>query len=247
MRTAVIMQPTYLPWPGYFDLMDQSDIFVFLDSVQFDKRSWQQRNRIKSAAGEQMLTVPVFSKGQFSQNIYEVHVDHSSNFIESHIKAIQLNYAKSKYFSRYFNEITKILRKRHVLLCDLNIEIILWIKEMFGLKAEILRSSSLNVQGNRVALLADICRSLGASHYLSPKGSMDYITRNNLFDEYGIQLSYQNYEPVPYRQLYGEFVPCLSTLDLLFNEGEQSLNIIRAGRKLNKSLIKEEVKCQVSY
>ena len=85
MRTAVIMQPTYLPWPGYFDLMDQSDIFVFLDYVQFDKRSWQQRNRIKSAAGEQMLTVPVFSKGQFSQNIYEVHVDHSSNFIESHL------------------------------------------------------------------------------------------------------------------------------------------------------------------
>lgn len=240
MCTAVIMQPTYLPWPGYFDLMDQSDIFVFLDSVQFDKRSWQQRNRIKCSTGEQMLTVPVFSKGQFYQNICEVRIDHSSNFIESHIKAIQINYARSRYFSRYFNEIAGILRKKHILLCDLNIEIILWIKEVFGLRAKILRSSSLNIQGNKVALLADICKSLGVSHYLSPRGSLDYISQNNFFDEYGIQLSYQNYEPAFYHQLFGEFIPYLSTLDMLLNEGEQSLAIIRAGRKLNKELILEK-------
>ena len=231
------MQPTYLSWPGYFDLMDQGDIFVFLDSVQFDKRSWQQRNRIKCAKGEQMLTVPVFSKGQFYQKISEVRLDHSSHFVESHIKSIQLNYVKAKYFDRYFEDFAAILRKRHPLLADLNMDLILWFKACLGISVLTMKSSSLNLPGKKTELLVDICKALQADHYFSPAGSEGYITQNNLFDKDGITLSYQNYVQVPYRQLHGPFIPYLSTLDLLFNEGEQSLAIIRAGRKLNKQLV----------
>ena len=95
------MQPTYLPWLGYFDLIHRSDIFVFLDSVQFDKRSWQQRNRIKSPNGELMLTVPVLTKGRFDQQIYDVGIDISQNFEKKHFNSIRSNYTKSKYF-KYF-------------------------------------------------------------------------------------------------------------------------------------------------
>lgn len=230
MRTGVITQPIYLPWVGYFDLMDRSDIFVLLDSVQFDKRSWQQRNRIKCPRGELMLTVPVLSKGQFHQKIQDVRIDPGSNFVKDHIKAIQLNYARSEYFYRYADEVFAILNKKHVLLADLNIDLILWFKDVLRIQTEIVRSSSLNVLGKKSELLVHICKELGIERYLSSAGSMTYINENNLFDENGIQLNYQNYEPVPYRQLHGEFIPYLSMLDLLFNEGKESLNIVRAGR-----------------
>ncbi|MCK5082503.1 MAG: WbqC family protein [Candidatus Omnitrophica bacterium] len=231
MTIAAIMQPTYLPWLGYFDLMDQSDVFVFLDSVQFDKRSWQQRNRIKCPNGEQMLTVPVLTKGLFRQKIFEARIDPDSNFADSHIRSIQLNYAKAKYFPQYFGQLEAILKKRQTLLVDLNMDLISWFKEVLGIKAQTIRSSSLNILGKKADLLANICKELNIEHYLSPAGSGGYIGEDNVFDEYGIRLSYQNYEPVLYRQLYGEFIPYLSVLDLLFNEGEQSLAVIRAGRK----------------
>lgn len=230
MTTAVIMQPTYLPWVGYFDLMDQSDVFVFLDSIQFVRRSWQQRNRVKGPHGEQMLTVPVLSKGKYYQKISEVCIDHSSEFVESHLKAIRLNYAKSKYFSRYFEDFSGILRKKHALLTDLNIDLIFWLKDALGIQTRFLRSSALNIDAKRTALLVNICRTLQVDHYLSPAGSNGYISEDNLFDECKIRLSYHKYEPVSYRQLHNEFVPYLSVLDLLFNEGEQSLAIMRSGR-----------------
>lgn len=229
------MQPTYLPWVGYFDLMDQSDVFVFLDSVQFDKRSWQQRNRIKCPKGEQILTVPVLSKGQFYQKINEVCVDPSSDFREGHIKAVQLNYAKSKYFQQYFDGFAGILRKKHTLLADLNIDLITWFKDILGIQAQLLRSSGLKAEGKKTELLVDICKVVQADHYLSPAGSKVYISENNLFEEHGIRLSYQNYQPIVYRQIYGDFVPYLCALDLLFNEGEQSLSIVRSGRRPNVS------------
>ncbi len=246
MRTAVIMQPTYLPWAGYLDLMDQSDVFVFLDSVQFDKRSWQQRNRIKCPKGEQMLTVPVLSKGQFYQKINEVRVDPSSDFIEGHIKAVQLNYAKAKYFPKYFDGFARVLRKKHTLLADLNVDLITWFKDILGIQAQLSRSSGLKVEGKKTELLVDICKSVKADHYLSPLGSKVYISENNLFEKHGIELSYQNYQPMIYRQLHGEFIPYLSVLDLLFNEGEQSLAVIRSGRQSNaleasRILLKETV------
>lgn len=235
MRTAVIMQPTYLPWLGYFDLMDQGDVFVLLDSVQFDKRSWQQRNRIKTPHGELLLTVPVFSKGRFNQKICEVQIDKTTNFQEKHIRAIECNYAKAKFFERYMEDLANILRKKHSYLAELTIELICWLREAIGIKTELVRSFSLGIQRRKVELLVATCKSVGAQRYISPLRSKAYIGENDLFAENGIELCYHNYHHPQYNQLYGDFIPYLSVLDLLLNEGDRSLPIIRSGRGACKS------------
>ena len=235
MKTAVIMQPTYLPWLGYFDLMDQADVFVLLDSVQFDKRSWQQRNRIKSPRGELMLTVPVTTKGRFDQRIYDVKVDPASQFVKDHIAAIKFNYAKAKYFQEYIGPVGDMLSKKREYLCEITVDIISWTKKTLDINTELIRSSSLNVKGSKAELLVEICKAVGADRYLSPLKSRDYIGDGGLFADNNIELFYHQYAHPHYRQLFGAFVPYLSTLDLLFNEGEQGLSIIRSGRE--KSIV----------
>jgi len=232
MKKIAIMQPTYLPWLGYFSLMDRVDTFVILDSVQFDKRSWQQRNRIKTPHGEHILTVPVLTKNRFYQKINEVEIVKDSNFVEDHIKAIQLNYAKAPFFNTYFKDLAALLRKDHHHLFDLNIDIIRWLKESFNIRTEIVSSSQLEPSGAKVELLVDICTKLDATGYLSPAGSKIYMNESDLFALKNIKVEYQDYQPMVYTQLFGEFIPYLSAIDLLFNEGERSLAVIQAGERL---------------
>lgn len=229
-RTVAIMQPTYLPWSGYFDLMAQCDTFVLLDCVQFDKRSWQQRNRIKTPQGVLWLTVPVHSKGRRGQIIRDVEIERDSNFAEQHIKTLQHHYHRAAHYEKYIEDFSTVHRKGHHHLADLNIELIEWFRYVLGIRGELIRSSALDVQGSKVERLIAICRAVDAKVYLSPSGSRDYIEENNLFPEHDIELRYHAYNPPLYRQLYGEFVPYLSVLDLLFNEGDASLGILRAGR-----------------
>ena len=231
MRTVAIMQPTYLPWMGYFDLMDQGDIFVLLDSVQFDKRSWQQRNRIKAPNGELLLTVPVLSKGKRDQRICEVQIDQTSNFAEKHVKTIEHYYSKAPFFGKYIDEFATVLRKRHQHLAELTIELIDWLRETIGIETRLIRSSSLGVEGAKVELLIATCKSVGAERYLSPLGSKAYIDENNIFPQNNLELKYQNFEHPKYAQLHGDFIPYMSVIDLLFNEGQRSLEIVRRGRQ----------------
>ena len=230
MKTVAIMQPTYLPWIGYFDLIDQSDCFVFLDSVQFNKRSWQQRNRIKGSDRVLWLTVPVLTKGRRYQRMHEVMIDQTQNFQEKHIRKITHFYSKAPFFAQHIDELSASLCKSHRFLADLNIELIRWLCAQLGIETEMVRSSSLNVEGERVELLVNICGVLGADRYLSAAGSREYIEENNLFVPNDIDLVYHAYRHPEYRQLHGSFVPYLSVLDLLFNEGRSSLSSIREGR-----------------
>jgi hypothetical protein len=229
-RTVAIMQPTYLPWSGYFDLMDQADLFVFLDIVQFDKRSWQQRNRVKTERGELYLTVPVRSKGRFEQRVAEVEIDETARFADRHVRTVEMAYAKAACASPFLAEWTGVMRRAHTRLADLNIALIEFIRDALGIRTETLRASSLDVSGKRVELLVEICRAVGADRYLSPAGARAYIEENDLFAVNGVELAYQAYTPPTYRQLHGAFVPSLSALDLLLNEGAASLSLIRAGR-----------------
>ena len=229
MKTVSIMQPTYLPWLGYFDLTNRSDIFVFLDTVQLDKRSWQQRNRIKTPNSEIMLTVPVFTKGRFNQEIRDVEIDVSQRFQKKHFNSIQLNYKNSKYYKLYIGELEEIFFSKISRLANLNIKLIKWLSSKIGIKTKFISSSELDVSGSKTELLINICKEINANHYLSPIGSKGYIEKNNLFTNSGIQLSYQDYQHPTYNQLFGDFIPYLSVIDLLFNEGEKSLEIIKSG------------------
>lgn len=230
MKTVAIMQPTFLPWIGYFSLIDQVDTFVFLDSVQFDKRSWQQRNRIKTAQGAQYLSVPVLSKGKRDQKICEVEIDTSQKFQIRHLKTIENNYRKAPYFLKYWQDFKDQFLKEYSFLSDLNIILIKWFCEKLGLNPDFLFASKLNVEGKKVELLIDICRKTNADCYLSPLGSKTYIEDNNLFEKQGIMLQYQDYVHPQYSQLYSGFISHLSVLDLLLNEGNSSLKILRMGQ-----------------
>ncbi len=226
------MQPTYLPWIGYFDLIDQSDKFVFLDSVQFNSRSWQQRNKIKSSNGMmQWLSVPALTKGRRHQKIDEVEIDPTQNFRDHHLKAINFSYANAPYFKIYYPGFSEILKQPESLLGNLTINLIQWVCETLGIQTPFIRSSSFNPLGTKVDLLINVCKHEEADHYFSAAGSKEYIDQNNLFLDNQIQLSYHSYVHPTYQQLYGDFLPYLSVVDLLFNEGPNSLEIIRSGRK----------------
>lgn len=224
------MQPTYLPWIGYFDLIDRVDCFVFLDSVQFSKRSWQQRNRFKGDDQILWLTVPVLSKGLREQRIADVEIDLAASFHQKHLKTLDHLYGKAPFFQRYIGSLTDLLNQSHKHLGDLNIELIGLLCSTMGIKTEMIRSSSLDVEGRKSELLVGICEALGAGQYVSAPGSREYIEEEDLFSVRNIRLDYHEYRHPEYRQQFGEFVPYLSALDLLFNEGPDSSSIVRKGR-----------------
>ena len=233
MKVA-ISQPTYLPWLGYLDLIDQVDTFVLLDNVQFEKQSWQQRNRIKTPTGLQWLTVPVLFRGRFGQLINEVEM-RDIEFWRQHLRAIELNYRRAPFFDDYFDELSfkiTVNGSSPALVADLNLRVIEWFMEVLGIKTRLLRSSQLKQPGRRTELLANICDSLGAKQYVSPLGSAEYLLQelDVLVDE-GIGVVFQHYEHPQYRQLFPPFCPYASTLDLIFNEGERALEILRSGRR----------------
>lgn len=228
--TIAVMQPTFLPWLGYFDLIDQANIFVFLDDVGFSKQSWHQRNRIKTANGVIWLTVPVLTRGSAEQRINEVKINLVSNDREKHLKTIIQAYKKAPFYKSYIDELSEILNRKYVLLVDLNIDLINLFCKSMNIKTNLIKSSQLTIQGHKVDRLINICKTLNADVYLSTPGSKAYIDENNLFIPNHIDLKYHDYKHPLYNQLHGEFVPYLSVLDLLFCEGQQSMNIIRSGR-----------------
>jgi hypothetical protein len=230
-HTVAVMQPTYLPWMGYFDLIDQADVFVFLEDVEFSKQSWQQRNRIKTSNGILWLTVPVLTKGKSGQMISDVQINHRSNDMEKHIKVVIQSYSKAPFVKSYIDELTAILSTPYDRLAELNMDLIRWFCSKLGIKTPLVKNSDLHVEGAKVERLINICRAVGAERYLSTPGSKVYIDEDNRFSPSCIDLVYQAYVHPTYRQLHGDFVPYLSVLDLLLNEGEGSLSIIRSGRK----------------
>jgi hypothetical protein len=227
-----ISQPTYLPWLGYFDLIDQVDAFVLLDNVQFEKQSWQQRNRIKTPIGLQWLTVPVMFRGRFGQLIKDVEI-RDEEFWRTHLRAIELNYRRSRFFHQYFDELSSRLKYTPgTLLTDLNGRLLEWFMGVMGIQTRLVRSSQLQQSGRRTELLANICASLGADQYISPLGSAVYLLEEgNVLVDKGVEVVFQHYEHPRYWQLFPPFQPYASILDLVFNEGERSLEILRSGRR----------------
>jgi WbqC-like protein len=229
-----ICQPTYLPWLGYFDLIDQVDIFVLLDNVQFQRQSWQHRNRVKSPSGLQWLTVPVMFRGRFGQLINQVEI-RDTEFWRNHLRAVELNYRRTPFFSNYFEELgsrIKAMSSTGALLADLDIQLIQWFMDTLGIRTNIFLSSHLERQGKRMELLANICDSLEATEYVSPLGSATYLLQEiDVLLDKGIDVGFQHYEHPQYRQLFPPFCPYASVLDLIFNEGERALEILRRGRR----------------
>lgn len=233
MKTVVIAQPTFLPWVGWFDLADQADLLILLDDVAFSKQSWQQRNRIRTANGLSYVTVPVRTAGRLGQPIIETELV-DSQFAEKLIKTMQLNYARAPFFRRYFTEFSDVLltSASSGMLSVLNVSLINWLMAQLGIQTKSIRSSDAGITGNRGALVAKLCESVAGTRYLSPAGAEAYLLHDRCaFDDRSIAVDLHVYEHPVYRQCLSPFIPYASVLDLLLNEGDESLNIVRSGRR----------------
>ena len=222
------MQPTYLPWIGYFDLMAQSEIFVLMDDVQFVKKSWQHRNRIKSAAGELMLSVPIVTAGRRFQPICETEIDARQPWATKHFRSIELNYAKAPYAAQYLPELRQIYEAPWKMLAALNHTLISFLGRSMGIAARIQCASSFPSRKERNEHIIDLCKACGGNLLYDAGGAADVIDAAALEKE-GIRVVFQSYAHPEYRQLHGPFLSHLSALDLLLNEGPRSLEILRQG------------------
>ena len=223
---VTILQPSYLPWLGFFEQMSRSDKFVLLDDVQYTRRDWRNRNRIRVRENWIWLTVPVQQKSRFSQSLLETRIDNSVSWRRKHLETLRQHYCKAPFFEKYFPRCQQVYEKDWTFLFDLCLETINLIKEEMGIETPLLRSSEMKPGGEKTERLVSICRELGATHYLSGESGSNYIAEED-FSSQGITLEYQNYEQPVYPQRYTGFVPHLSAIDLLFNCGEQSLGILK--------------------
>jgi hypothetical protein len=225
---CAIHQPQYLPWLGYFDKMDRADVFVLLDDVQFKKNEWQNRNRIRDAQGWQWITVPVLH--DHGQLIRDVKLNPSVDWRAQHIRAIELNYKKAPFFPMYWPRLKPLYLQEWATLGALNIALIKILAEILGITTPVKISSDLSVSSTRTQRLVDICRSVGCDCYLAGSGGADYMDFD-LIKASGLNLDVQAYTHPVYPQVYArtpeEFFPYMSTLDLVMNNGERSLQILR--------------------
>lgn len=230
-RTCVIMQPTYLPWVGYFDLIKRSNVFVFLNNVQFSKQSWQVKNKIYSQGKELLLTVPI-KKTKLATTIDQIIIDQSKPWKKKHLKSIYYSYKKSEYFKEVYPIVEQLLLQENNSLAEFNMEIIKKISsKLFGQK-EFIDSRSIEINSkDKLDRIVQICKKVNAKQYLSPAGSMGYLESMNykeIFSEASLDFVTQKYIPIPYQQMSSStFLPYLSIIDLLFNKGfNKSIQVI---------------------
>lgn len=223
-----ILQPGYLPWLGFFEQMNHDDIFVYYDDVQFEKKGWANRNRIKTPNGVLLLTVPVQVKGCYFQEIRETRIDNAVAWQKKHLESIRHSYGKSPYFNEYAPDLFALINRHHEFLLDLDLELLDWFREILGIKTPTVLSSELGVSGKSTERLLAITQHLGGTVCYEGAAGRNYIDPN-LFAAASIQLLYQDYKHPVYPQMHGDFVSHLSVVDLLFNCGLESLNIIKKG------------------
>jgi len=235
MSVCAVMQPTYLPWLGYFDMIDQVDVFVLLDDVQFAKRSWQQRNRVKTPSGLAWLTVPARVRGRSEQRIVDVEIIEDASFPREHLRSIDLNYRRTPHYASLCADFTQALIEAaaHRRLADLNVAMIAWLVERMGISGRMVRSSALAVAGKRSERLISICRAVGANTYLTTPGSRDYLEGDRTqFEAAGIEIAIHGYAHPNYSQAFPPFQAYASAIDALFNLGPDDVGAcLRSGRR----------------
>ena len=225
MTTVCIHQPDFLPWLGFFHRLKTCDVFVVLDNVQFIRRGWQHRDRIKTAQGPQWLTVPVKKKGRFDQLIQDVEIDETENWRGKHMKTLETAYAKAPFFAEFFPAVSGIYANRHSQLMDLNMDFISFFCEAFGIEVETRMASEMGVDAKRSRLLARLTAAVGGDAYITGLGARDYLDES-LFEAAGIRVRWQAFTQREYPQLHGTFETGLSAIDALFNCGDDCRELI---------------------
>ena len=225
-----VHQPQYIPWLGYFDKIDRSNCFVFLDNVKYKPREYQNRNKICTKDGWIWLTVPIISKGLERQKICDVKIDNDSGWQRRHAGSLRACYGRARFFKDHFSFFEDVYTRRWEKLVDLNIYIIKCLVKELKIETHLYYESEIGTSSQGTDRIIEICRKLKADTYLSGIGGRDYLEEEKFAQE-GIKLEYQNFVHPVYRQRDTKgkhsFLPYMSAIDLLFNEGGKSINILR--------------------
>jgi hypothetical protein len=227
-RTVVVTQSNYIPWRGWFDMLRQADALVLLDTVQFTRRDWRNRNRIKTPQGPLWLTIPVEAKGRFSQPVDETRIT-SPTWVEEHLRSIAMAYARAPAMAEVFPWFESLMRgvAAEPLLSRVNEHLIRGICARLGLNLPILRDADLIPRETLVALdpserLAALTEAAHGTRYISGPAAQAYMDMAP-FTRRGIEVAWMDYSGYPeYRQLWGAFEPSLSVVDLLLNMGAEA-------------------------
>ena len=219
----------YLPWLRYFHKLALADTFVVLDNIQFNKNGWQNRNKIKTPQGAALLTVPVIQK--FAQLLTEVRIDSRQAWGRKHWGTLCQHYRKAPHFREHEPFFKKVYEAGWEKLNDLNSEIFFYLVKALGIKTKIIRGTELSMKGEASERLVGICKELGATAYLTGAYAAEVYLDQKIFEREGIELVFQKFDCPHYAQLYPEagFVAELSVVDLLFNAGPKSLEVLLQG------------------
>jgi hypothetical protein len=235
MRTT-ILQPTYLPWLGYFEMIDATEQFVVFDHVQFESGSWQQRNQIRGANGPILLTVPVLSDGIQNVSILDKRIDYRQNWVRKHLRSMELSYQKAPFFGDYFEGFRTILSAQPEKLVDLTLPLILYILDCLGIQRKVRRSCEFIAEDesklDKTDRVIHLCRESAATLLYDGAAAESFLDVDRVRAS-GTEITFQHYLHPVYPQIGQGSLPYMSVVDLLFNCGNNSLSIIRSGTGRN--------------
>jgi len=226
-RRVVILQSAYLPWRGYFDLIDDADLFVVFDDVQYTRRDWRNRNRIKNANGVHWITVPVrFSRARPTP-IDRTPIDHDQPWVRHHVNAITHAYARAPFFGEVTRPLFEILDQRHGSISELNVALIRQICSMLEIDTPIVTSRTLDASGSKTERLVSVMDKVEGTSYLSGPAARSYLEPEK-FEQRGFTVEYKVYEYPPYPQLHGPFQEAMSIVDLLVMNGPDARRYLKS-------------------
>lgn len=225
-----IHQPDYIPWLGLYYKMAHSDVFVYLDDAQYSNMADHNVNVIKGPNGSMRLKVPV--EQHLGDLILNVRTRDELKWKDKHLKSLQMNYSKAPFFQEIYPGLAIVIETHEGSIAELNMAINRYICDGFDIHPQIMRSSDMSITSLREERVIDICKYVGGTEYLSGNGARAYQTEEH-FAEKGLKLTYLDYKPITYKQLWGEFVPCMSVLDYIFNCGFDWDYVERAVKELN--------------
>jgi WbqC-like protein family len=224
----------YLPWLGLFHKIASADVFVSFSGVQYLPKDWNNRNRIKTDRGPLWLTVPVLRRGHRDVAMTELEIDNRTPWARKHWRSLQLAYARAPHFRRYADFFEALYAREWTNLVELDEHVLRWLMATLQIRTEWRSAADYSFTGQKSALVLDMCRQLGASRYVFGALGRDYADVP-AFEAAGIQVAFQDYRHPAYPQLHGEFVSHLSVVDLLFNCGDTSLDVLMSGQAVADS------------
>ena len=227
MKKIAILQSNYIPWKGYFDMIATVDELIIYDDMQYTRRDWRNRNKIKTPQGLKWLTIPVQVKGKYHQKIRDTKID-GSDWASVHWSALAINYRNAPHFEEIAEWLKPLyLTESYTHLSQVNRRFIEAVCDYLGIKRIISNSWDYTLHDGKTERLADLCAQAGGTEYISGPAAKDYI-EENIFAEMGIKLTWFDYSEYPeYTQLWGKFTHGVTILDLLFCCGRRAPHYIR--------------------